>query len=383
MEAAFFSSIQEIPPDTWQGLFTGDYPFTRWAFLAHLEAQGCLGPERGWQPQHLLLSEQGQARAAMPLYLKTHSYGEYVFDWGWAEAYQRQGLDYYPKLLNAIPFTPASGPRLAVLGEQNLWPALEQALEQRCKALKASSWHSLFACGPQGWSGTVVQRLGVQFHWFNQNYNDFAHFLSHCQSRKRKTLRREREKAQGSGLEIKCLHSHQITPAHWLAFYQLYQNTYAKRSGRPGYLTPGFFTGLSQVLPGQVYLVGAFDGEQLVAGALFFADQHCLYGRYWGSLGEWDALHFECCYYQGIDLAIALNLQRFDPGAQGEHKIARGFTPVYTQSFHHLQHPGFQDAVADFCQREARQLNHYRQECFNALPFHDQHPSPDAEILLR
>ena len=375
VEARFLSSLSQISAAEWNRLAGTDYPFARHEFLLALEQSGCTDAESGWQPCHATLYRDDTLVALMPLYLKSHSYGEYVFDWSWADAWQRHGLSYYPKLLTAIPFTPATGPRLciaegedAVACSRGLFAAVKQLAGQQA----VSSWHVLFPSqeealllGQQGAS----TRLGSQFHWFNQGYSDFDDFLAGFNSRKRKSLKRERRRVEEQGIELRVLEGEEITAADWERFYLFYQMTYAKRSGHGGYLNREFFLGLGGAIGQHCVLVMAYREQQAVAGALYFRSADTLYGRYWGCEQELDCLHFETCYYQGIEYAIKHGLQRFDPGAQGEHKIQRGFTPIKTWSNHWISDPGFADAIADFSRREQQQIDQYISSASTYLPF--------------
>jgi predicted N-acyltransferase len=362
MQCVFHDSIHAFNPGDWDSLCTDDYPFARHAFLAALEDSGSLGPDSGWQAHHLGVFQEGRLLLALPLYLKYHSYGEYVFDWSWASAYQQHGLDYYPKLVNAIPFTPCYGPRW--LGD---WEALDlqpviDALKEECARLGASGWHCLF---PTPNLKTRLEtlgassRLGVQYHWFNHGYRQFDDFLARVNSRKRKMIRKERRQVLEQGFKFDWREGESITGEDWRFFYQLYQLTYAKRSGHLGYLNQGFFQQLGETLPENLLMIRALKDDKPLAAALFLRDASRLYGRYWGSLAEFDFLHFETCYYQGIDYALAHGLSRFDGGAQGEHKLARGFEPVETWSNHWLVHPGFQQGVRAFVREEAASVQDY------------------------
>lgn len=366
--------IADLDASHWDRLCPNDYPFTRHAFLAALEHSGSLSPERGWQPHHLVWRENnGQLAAAMPVYLKTHSFGEYVFDWAWADAYDRNGLDYYPKLLAAIPFTPCQGPRLLAGGAEPQWagPAAE-ALSAETRRLGLSGWHCLFpdpelsdAWRQQG----AAQRLGCQFHWFNRGYRDFDDFLAGMNSRKRKNIRKERRQLQDQGFTFEWRQGTEIRPQDWALFYRLYQLTYLKRSGHGGYLTQNFFELLGEQMAQQCLMILAYKAGTPIAAALFLTDSRTLYGRYWGCRAEFDFLHFETCYYQGLDYAIARGLTRFDGGAQGEHKLARGFEPCITYSNHWLAHSGFQAAVQEFVTEEALAIQAYSQAAREQLPF--------------
>jgi len=375
LEPRFLTSLEQVEDTVWDGLVDSSYPFMRHRFLLGLERTGCTTADSGWQPCHLLLMLDGQAVALVPLYLKSHSYGEYVFDWSWAEAWQRSGLAYYPKLVSAIPFTPATGPRLChcpQLRRDQAWEAARHAIAALARRRDISSWHLLFpeqADSELLLSRGIPQRKAVQFHWFNRGYRDFDDFLSHFSSRKRKSLKRERRRVREQGLSLQTLTGDEITDRHWQQFHHFYQYTYAKRSGHGGYLTREFFTDTAATMGDQVIMVLALDRGEAVAGALYFRSGDTLFGRYWGCTREYDCLHFEACYYQGIDYCIARGLRRFDPGAQGEHKIQRGFEPVYTYSNHWIADPRLASAVAEFTDRERPQTEDYLQRAASLLPF--------------
>lgn len=368
-------AVDEIEASRWDAIAGSDYPFTRHSFLQALEASGAVSARRGWQPRHVVVERDANLVAIMPMYEKQHSYGEYVFDWAWADAYQRHGLAYYPKWLAAIPFTPATGPRLCVAGGENHADIAQQLLPilaDRAAANGVSSVHVLFPDAGQAEAmdcGGFELRTGAQYHWFNRGYTDFDDFLAGFNARKRKSLKRERRQVAEQSLELEVLEGPQISPEIWRQFYRFYQSTYAKRSGHGGYLGLEFFTGIGATLPAHIVMVLARLRGRIVAGALNFRDSTTLYGRYWGCEAEFDALHFEACYYQGIDYCIRRGLSRFDPGAQGEHKIQRGFEPIRTYSRHWLAHPGFRAAVADFLQRERLGMDEYLLEARQLLPF--------------
>ena len=363
------NSISLINAEQWDSLLPNDYPFLRHGFLQALEESGSVSSATGWQPEHRVIREDGVITAIMPLYLKRHSYGDYVFDFQWAEAWERAGRRYYPKYLCAIPFSPVQGPRLLARDDASariLLDALDQDLQQH----GVSGLHLLFNgeeearwLREQGW----LQRLGCQFHWYNRGYSCFDDFLASCQSRKRKNFRKERQLIADHGIEFQWLSGDEISAADWQRFYPFYAATYLKR-GREPYLTPEFFNLLSANLSGSLRLLFARYQGQDVAGAFFLADSTTLYGRYWGCLEEYDRLHFETCFYQGMERCIAEGLQRFDAGAQGEHKLLRGFEPVLTQSWHKLQ-PGLQEAVDDFLVYERQQVRAYQQEAQSYLPY--------------
>jgi len=364
--------ISEINQADWNRLCGTDYPFLRYEFLHALEATGCVGPEQGWQPLHLSVERAGEIVAVMPLYLKSHSWGEYVFDWAWADAYQQHGMDYYPKLVTAIPFTPAQGPRLGhSIALEELAPTITQGLKELCQKTGASGWHTLFP-EPQIKNSLqdqqLLTRLGSQYHWFNNSFSCFDDFLATFNSRKRKNLRKERTKVQQQGVELTTLSGHEISDTALQQFYRFYQMTYLKR-GRQGYLTPEFFEQLRAQIPDQLVLVMASVDQRPVAAALSLRSDDTLYGRYWGCLEEYDSLHFETCYYQGIEYCIREGLTRFDPGAQGEHKIQRGFQPVETWSCHWIQDNDFRPAIARFLNEEEQAMRAQITELTGWLPF--------------
>ncbi|UTA47977.1 GNAT family N-acetyltransferase [Simiduia sp. 21SJ11W-1] len=371
LELEFIDSISQVDRDAWQALLGADYPFLQYDFLAALEQQGCVCAATGWQPHHLLIRASGALIGAAPLYLKQHSWGEYVFDWAWAQAYQNAGLNYYPKLLCSVPFTPATGPRL--IGNLNAaqLTQLQALLEQHCQQLGASGIHWLLesADAARALSPRWALRETPQYHWFNNNYQNFDDFVATFASRKRKTLLRERRRVAEQGLRLTRHTGSDISAEQWRFFYHCYHTTYLKRSGQPGYLNLGFFEQLAQSLGEQILMVIAEQAGQPVAAALYFFDAHTLYGRYWGCLEEFDCLHFEACYYQGIEFAIERKLARFDSGAQGEHKIQRGFTPVAVYSNHWLAHEGGRAAVEAFIETESLQTRQYLQAAADYLPF--------------
>lgn len=371
------ASIADIPQAEWQRLAGCTNPFLRYEFFQALEASGCTRPETGWTPSHLVFRRNGQICGVAPAYMKSHSMGEYVFDWGWAEAYQRHGLPYYPKLLIAVPFTPSQGPRLLLDDEARarLTPeTLDDLLTNLTAQLGAHSWHLLFPkAADQALLGhdEELHRLGCQFHWHNRNYQHFDDFLAELTSRKRKSIRKERRQVAEQGIGFRHIHGRDISDQVLSAFYVFYQATYLKRGQRP-YLNKAFFAQLRENLPEHLHVIMAIRDGEMIAGALFLAGESTLYGRYWGCLDEYNHLHFETCYYQGIELALTLGLQHFDAGAQGEHKLVRGFEPVITHSWHGILHPGFRDAVAAFTREEAEQVIGYFDDAHSVLPFRQQ-----------
>lgn len=316
----------------------------------------------------------------MPLFIKSHSYGEYVFDWSWAEAYQRHGMNYYPKLVNACPFTPATGPRWAIhssYSEDDVLAFMSQTIIQEANNINASSCHSLFSSAEKSallTQHTWQQRIGYQYHWFNRDYNNFDDFLSTMTSRKRKNIKKEREKVIQQNIIIDVKSGAEIKAQDWHDFHIFYQLTYIKLSGHAGYLSAEFFPLLAQTMCDNVVMVQASvinedKQKDTVAAALYFKDNHTLYGRYWGCRENFDSLHFEVCYYQGIEYAIKHKLQRVDPGAQGEHKIQRGFTPIKTYSNHWIAHDEFSHAIQEFLQVEEKEVEAYIKKASELLPF--------------
>jgi uncharacterized protein len=350
-------SVAEIPGPDWDACATEGNPFVSHAFLLALEESGSTGGRSGWLPQHVALRDGGgRLLGCAPMYAKSHSQGEYVFDHGWADAFERAGGRYYPKLQVAAPFSPVPGPRLLIHPESGLpRAAMAQALRQACEGLDLSSVHVTFctepewtALGEAGW----LQRIGVQFHWSNDGYATFDDFLGALASRKRKQVKRERRDAAASGFVLKTLRGHEITPKHWRAFHRFYQATTDRKWGRSAYLTPRFWPLLGERLGDRVVLMVAEQDGEPVAGALNLLGRGALYGRNWGAVVDAPFLHFELCYYRAIDFAIEHGLARVEAGAQGEHKIQRGYLPVPTWSAHWIAHPGLRRAVAQFLDHE-------------------------------
>lgn len=363
VEITLYSDISEISEEDWNACAcpeTADGqraldPFTTHRFLAALEASGSVGPGTGWDARHLVARMGGRVIGIAPLYVKSHSQGEYVFDHGWADAFERAGGRYYPKLQCAVPFTPVAGPRLLVL------PGLEAAgkrallagMAQIAEGAGVSSVHMTFCteaeaelAEAEGW----LHRVGQQFHWFNRDYESFDQFLGDLSSRKRKALRKERQRAQAFGGEIVQLSGDDIRPEHWDAFWAFYQDTGSRKWGHP-YLTRDFFDRLHEMRE-DVLLVLAMNGPRPIAGALNLIGREALFGRYWGCIEDHPFLHFELCYHQAVDYAIEHGLGRVEAGAQGEHKLARGYLPVPTHSAHWIGHEGLRHAVADYLEAE-------------------------------
>lgn len=352
------TGISELDPLAWDRLAPPDNPFLAFAFLQALEASGSAAAKAGWQPFHLLVEEQGRPVAAAPLYLKSHSYGEYVFDQGWAEAYRRAGGRYYPKLQGAVPFTPVPGPRLLAESEPAR-AALIAALQALVEQTGVSSLHVTFCTAEEAAAlrrvGFLIRR-GIQFHWINQGYRDFADWLDQLKSAKRKMIRKECQQVQAAGVRIEVHHGDGLDPALLEAFFPFYLATVDKKLWGNAYLSRDFFRRLGQgPLKDRIVLMVARHEGRMVAGALNLLGGNTLYGRLWGCLEEFRFLHFETCYYQAIAFAIEHGLARVEAGAQGIHKLHRGYVPVWTWSAHHLRHPALRDAVARFLAAEGRE----------------------------
>ena len=365
-------AVTEIPADQWDAL-ASDQPSLSHAFLSALEESACVTPRSGWGPRHAALWEGERLLAAMPLYLKSHSYGEYVFDWAWADAYRRHGLDYYPKWLAAVPFTPVPGRRILGRDEASRRQLLALLLDE-VRESGASSLHVLFPTDEEtAWlaeAGLEI-RHGVQFHWRNAGYRDFDDFLGQLAQPKRKKIRQERRKVAEAGITFRILRGSEIGAEEWAFFHACYCRTYAEHASTP-YLNLAFFTALGQRnADACVLMIAERDGTP-IAASLFLRDADTLYGRYWGAVEFVPCLHFEACYYQAIDYAIREGLARFEGGAQGEHKLSRGLEPVRTASAHWIADPRFRDAVARFLAQERGGVDAYLDELSERLPFRDR-----------
>jgi predicted N-acyltransferase len=369
VELRLATAIADISPRQWDALSAG-HPFLRHAFLHALEASGCVSEASGWKPRHLTLWRGETMVAAMPLYEKTHSFGEFVFDWAWAEAYQRAGLAYYPKLLAAIPFTPVPGSRLLAQDDAIRHALVDAALRQ-ARDSGVSSMHFLFQNDAQtallASRGLMIRR-GVQFHWHNRGFRDFGDFLDTLTRDKRKKIRQDRRRVADAGVTLLRLPGRSLERHHWAFFFRCYCQTFHERGHTP-YLNLDFFLRIGESMPDQVLLILALRGDTPVAAALDIVDEHRLYGRYWGALEFVSGLHYEACYYQGIEYCIERKLDVFEGGAQGEHKLARGFDPVATASAHWLRDPRFATAVERFLEREAQGIDSYLDELNEHTPF--------------
>lgn len=378
MQARIVRHIEDIDPADWNRLAGEAQPFLRHEFLAALEATGCVGPGTGWQPEHLVLrAADGALLGAMPLYRKTDSWGEFVFDFAWADAYRRAGLAYFPKLVAAVPFTPASGPRLlAAPGPQaaGVRRALREAALAHARDSGVSSLHVLFPeaaqAGELAGAGLLLRR-DCQFHWHNRGWTSFEEFLGAFTAEKRKKARRERRRVTEAGIELRFVEGGAIDAALWDEILPLHASTFWLR-GRNPYLTDDFFRRVAQALPTQLLAVVARHRGATVAVALFFRGTDTLYGRYWGSTGSYHSLHFEACYYQGIEYCIAQGLQRFEPGTQGEHKVARGFAPQDVWSTHWLADPRFAEAIDHYLDRERDHVARYIEAVDAHVPYRQE-----------
>jgi len=367
--------LAEIPAADWNAI-GGGQPFLTHEFLTALQATGCATPRTGWTPRYLTAWDDRRLVGALPLYAKSHSYGEYVFDWGWAEAYRRHGRRYYPKLLAAVPFTPVAGPRLLAAHAPVRRALLAYALEL-VRRQKYSTLHVLFLPQEEAQEGEalgMIPREGVQFHWTNPGYRDFADFLSAFSHDKRKKVKQERRKLGEAGVTFERKRGADITPADWAFFYQCYESTYRAHHSTP-YLTPAFFEEIGRTLRDNTLLVlGMREGRRLCA-ALDIYTADTLWGRYWGMTQYVPGLHFEACYYQAIEFCIERKIERFEGGAQGLHKLARGLRPVATHSLHAVGDSDFASAISDFCARERVEVEHSMDELATSSPFKQDHKS--------
>jgi predicted N-acyltransferase len=385
-KARFLKSIAQIDAPSWNALAGAAQPFLRHEFLLAMEESGCVAPRTGWTPQHLILDDAaGRPVAAMPMYRKAHSRGEFVFDFSWAGAYAEHGLKYYPKMLTAVPFTPVGGPRLLVHPEADVAAmtnnAIGAALDYASNE-QLSSWHVLF---PTDDSAALLKDAGLilrrdcQFHWFNQNYENFESFLATFTAEKRKKAKRERRRVAEAGITFETRHGGDMDARLWNTVFSFYADTFYRHGHEP-YLNLDFFKRICAAMPNELMLKIALLSGEPIAVAIFFVGKDALYGRYWGAGGNYHSLHFESCYYQGIEYCIEKKLQRFEPGTQGEHKIPRGFVPTLTQSAHFIADPRFAAAIRDFARREARGVDSYAAAVNEHVPYH-RTPS-DEELRI-
>ncbi len=373
-QAETIERIADVAAADWDALDTAGNPFLRHAFLEALESSGCVGADAGWMPRHLLMRDgSGRLTGAVPRYLKTHSWGEFVFDWNWAQASLRAGIEYYPKLVSAVPFTPVSGPRLLVaregVGQRSVLAAelLESARREGVPGTQVNfttpeDQSALEAAG-------FLTRLDCRFQWRNRGYRDFDDFLDGLRSEKRKKLRRERRRVVEAGVTFATLEGGDVGPDLWQAIFGFSEQTFL-RHGNAHYLTAEFLGLVARRLPGSIMVKLALLAGEPVAAAIFFHDDRRLYGRYWGASQQVDCLHFEACYYQGIEWCIEHGFDSFDPGTQGEHKLARGFEPTQTRSAHWFAHLGLSSAIGRYLERERDAVMQYIEAASKHLPFH-------------
>lgn len=374
------STLDDISSDEWNACARHyGNPFVTYQFLHAIEASGSATAETGWYAQHLVLRDSNeQVAGVVPTYLKSHSRGEYVFDQGWAEAFQRAGGNYYPKLQVSVPFTPATGPRLLIKPTANpapIYQALEQGLRTLCVRNNLSSAHMTFMPVEQSETMTELgwlQRTDTQFHWKNNEYSCFDDFTGALSSRKRKNIRKERAGVEKLGFSFELLTGAEVKEKHWDQFFQFYQDTGARKWGTP-YLTRSFFSLISHYMSEEVLLIMVHDGDRYIAGALNFIGAETLYGRYWGTVKDYPGLHFETCYYRAMEFAIEKGLKTVEAGAQGLHKLARGYVPVTTYSAHHISNSDFASAIADYLNRERSYVEEDNEILSNQAPFKKDH----------
>ncbi len=374
METRRFRTIDEIGQAAWDRLGPADFPFASYAYLRALEASGAVGESSGWKPLYLAVQHEGRFVGVSYLYEKTNSYGEYIFDWSWAEAYHRHGVPYFPKVTSAVPFTPASGPKLLVepgpLAAEISHLLIRDALAFTAE-VGASSLHYLFLTPDEAKffaSEELILRHSFQYHWRNQRYTDFAAFLAALRPKKARQIRRERAQLSESAVSVRLLTGENLFPEHADVFYRFYLTTIDKMGAIP-YLNQTFFRTVFRTMRDKVMLLLAEDGDGPIAGALFYRQGKNLYGRYWGAVKEVRNLHFELCYYRAIEWAIAEGIELFEAGAQGEHKVARGFLPALTYSAHAVSHPAFRKAIADFVEEERVGIAHLFAEMAENSPY--------------
>ncbi len=368
-------TIDQIPVGDWNALVDLDMPFLSHEFLSAMERHGCVGEALGWIPRHLTLRDAaGTLVAAAPCYLKFNSYGEFVFDWSWADAYQRAGVRYYPKLVIASPYTPATGPRILTAStplRAEYTAAIIRGSLSLAEQLDVSSLHWLFTTDQETRSleeQGLMRRVGCQFHWENQGYGSFDEFLGTFSAAKRKQVKRERRRVREAGIRFRLLSGTEISDGEWTTFHHLYRDTFDKRGGIPT-LSLGFFREIGRTMPDNLLLVLAYHQDRIVAAAFDLVGERSLYGRHWGCFADFHSLHFEACYYQGLEYCIERGLKRFEPGAQGEHKISRGFLPTPTWSAHWIADDAFRGAIARFLEQETDGMGDYLAEMHARSPY--------------
>jgi uncharacterized protein len=384
MRAEVITRLADIPADDWNRVTGTSHPFLRHEFLSALERHNCVGEAFGWYPQHLaVFDDTGTLGGVAPMYLKDNSYGEFVFDRSWADAYHHAGRSYYPKLVSAIPYTPVTGPRLLVRGDADRHAVRDLLIETALALMTqthCSSLHWLFT-GAEDTETLLghrfLRRTDCHFHWHDDGYRSFEDFLARLSSRKRKQIRRERRFVAEAGIRMEIIHGHEASEAQWRTMHQFYRSTFERKSGIPT-LSLEFFLDISRSMGEQIVLVFAWLGTQAVAGAINLRSDTALYGRHWGCVGYYNSLHFETCYYQGIAYCIENGLSLFEPGAQGEHKISRGFLPTLTWSMHWIADPRFRQAIAQFLAREHEAMLDYRDDMRRYSPYREAAPEPET-----
>ena len=368
--------MSTVSPAQWCELTESNFPFSDHDFLFALEETDCVGEESGWIPYHLTIWKNNMLHGALYLYEKNNGYGEYIFDWGWAQAYERNGLNYYPKLVSAVPFTPATGRKLLVHPDADATQVRKKLLEQALDCMRSrncSSLHFLYITAeelPVFNSMGFLVRHSFQFHWKNNNYQDFDQFLSTLKRKRRKEIIRERNQIKEQMITVSVLEGDDITREHIAQMYKFYISTISRKWGHP-YLSLEFFYRIHQTMLKRLVLILAFVHKDCVAGAINFQKGDCLYGRYWGCKGNYRSLHFELCYYQPIEYAIRKGISLFEAGAQGEHKIQRGFLPELTYSAHWLEHPGFRSSISNFLEQEKASIRQGIKEFSPHSPYRD------------
>lgn len=360
-------SLAQCERHTWNALNTKNQPFLSYEFLYALEKHACIGQHFGWLPRYVLLKQGKELKAAAPIYSKSNSYGEFVFDYEWAEAWQAQGLDYYPKLVCCVPYTPVTGARLLANTATDQCNLIDSALAIGRRGYSSMHWLFFTEAVLQA-DQRLAKRLACQYHWHNADYQSFADFLDALTAKRRKNIRRERKKVYEQGIDCEAVHGEEVATDLWPTISALYRSTFERKWGVPT-LNEGFFRELAQRLPGQIVIFLAWLKRRLVACSICLRDDKTLYGRYWGCTATYDCLHFELCYYMGIDYCIRQRLKRFEPGAQGEYKILRGFLPTPTWSAHWIKHPSLAPAVHDFCQREEALVRQRTDYLYSLSPY--------------
>ena len=368
-------SLHAVSAAEWNALAGKQFPFIQYEFLIALENHGAVGKEFGWITNFFLAYKDNELVGALPVYIKFNSYGEFVFDWAWADAYQQNHLRYYPKLVTSIPYTPATGPRILVKENNNhteIANLLTTAVLSFAEQAQLSSYHCLFTNKQDtdyfNNNPDFMMRLGCQFHWQNNNYSSFEHYLEHLTSKKRKQIKRERRIVMQQDIQFEIINGHQATENQWQIYHRFYESTFERKSGMPT-LSKSFFMEIAKTMPDNIVLVLASYNGDYVASAFNLRGTDTLYGRHWGCSEEFDNLHFEACYYQGLDYCIKNGLSYFEPGAQGEHKIARGFMPTKTWSAHWIAHPQFRQSINQFLNHETQGMLHYINELNEHSPF--------------